>query len=287
MTINDFLTTTVRKLTKAGIDSARLDVELLLAYVLNKSREWVLTHDEIGLTVEQLSRLQQLVNRRLSGQPIAYLTRHKEFYGRTFIVTPDVLVPRPESEQIIDSVRDILNSQSNLASRQATASAKPGRIIRLADIGTGSGCLAITARLEFPNLNVTATDISPAALDIARRNADQLEAKLKFIQSDLLTNVGNAQFDIIIANLPYVDKSWRDTSPELASEPTLALYADDQGLALMKQLIVQAPTHLTPNGHLILEMDRRQIDTMSTFAINYGFRVINKKPFTLVLQLAK
>ena len=270
-TINGFLAMATAALQAAGIDTARLDSELILVNRLGLPREWLLAHDDAEIAEPEWHQLCGDLMRRVNHYPIAYLTGHKEFYGRDFLVTDQVLIPRPESEQIIVALKSLMK-QSN-------------RPHSLLDAGTGSGILAITARLEYPELTVTATDISATALEIAELNALRLHAQVRFIKSDLLANLDGQRFDVIIANLPYVDPDWPDLSPELRYEPDTALYANHGGLALIEQLLKQAPAHLNPGGYVILELDRRQQADLQRFAREHHYRVIHAEPFTLTLQL--
>lgn len=267
MTIFDWISNTSQQLSDAKIDSARLDAELILANALSKPREWLLAHDDEEVTPETLKQIRDDIIRRLNHEPLAYILGKKEFYGRELIVTSDVLIPRPETEQLIEVTKIV--------------SEKPS--LNILDIGTGSGALAITLALEIPDAHVTASDISDTALKIARQNATKLNAKIDFLKSYLLDNI-NEKFDIIVANLPYVDKNWQ-ISPETNHEPEIALFADDGGLDLIKKLIQQAPKNLTENGFLILEMDPRQTSVATKFAEKYGFVAHKKLPFALILQL--
>lgn len=272
-TIADFLNMARTALLAVNIKSARLDGELLLQYQLNLPRTWLLAHDDAEIAPEQWKQLCQLLYLRSQHCPLAYLTRHKEFYGRNFIVNSHVLIPRPESEQIIESLKSLVSDN-------------PHRVRNLIDVGTGSGCLAITAKLELPGLTVAASDIDQQALEVAKQNAKQLGADISFYQSDLLKDLSsNHKFDIIIANLPYVNHSWPELSPELNYEPSLALYDySPDSLGLIKKLIVQAQDHLAKPGYLILEMDRRQIRPASDLAIQQGYTIIDAEPFTLTLS---
>lgn len=270
-TIDGFLAMATAALQAAGIASARLDSELLLGHVLDQPREYLLAHGDVDLGANQWQDLCLLLARRVAREPLAYLIGYKYFYGRCFIVTPDVLIPRPETEQLIDKLSSLLL----------------GVPVHLADIGTGSGCLAITAKLEHPLWQVTASDISPAALAVARQNAQQLQADVDFCQSDLLAQYPFDQpLDVIVANLPYLDKSWHDvdSSPELASEPDQALYAADHGNDLIKKLLFTAQLYLCSGGYLLLELDPRQVSDIIAFAQEHGYRVVDQRPFMLVLQ---
>ncbi|MCL2037916.1 peptide chain release factor N(5)-glutamine methyltransferase [Candidatus Saccharibacteria bacterium] len=304
MKISDWISDTSKRIEEAGIDSAHLDAELILAHVLGKSREWLLAHNDSLIEKEILGRIQDDIDRRVNREPLAYILGKKEFYGREFVVSPNVLIPRPESEQIIVELAKTLELHFKKAAPPATAGARkiglspmtigrhpicasgndvPGfSRSKILDIGTGSGALAITAALEFPFLQVTASDISNAAMGTARQNANKLGAKVTFLKSDLLNNI-DEKFDIILANLPYVDKKWQ-ASPETNHEPEIALFAANNGLDLIKKLIKQVPKNLNKNGFLILEMDSRQIKTIKKFAAEHNFQTVNEWPFGLVLK---
>ncbi len=193
--------------------------------------------------------------------PLAYTEGHTWFYGRKFFITSDVLIPRPETESIIDYVVSQIPTEKNQSGF--------GKGLSILDIGTGSGIIAITLKLELPRATITATDISKEALTIAKKNAELHNASISFVNSDLFQaqSIKNRRFDIITANLPYVDPDWDwlDKSA-LAHEPAQALYAKDHGLALIKKLIQQAPAHLNSNGTLILEHDPIQFSALSEFA---------------------
>lgn len=256
MHIQQWLDLATKKLSKKDITSARLDAELLLAATLYEPREYVLAHNEEMLPAGELIQADKWLQRRLQREPIAYILGHKEFYGRDFMVSPNVLIPRPESEAILEILKDL----------------QPETIV---DIGTGSGCLAVSAKLELPESKVIATDISEDALQMARQNANSLNAEITFVVSDLLSGiktVTSAQPVTIIANLPYVDKSWK-ASPETKFEPSQALFADDDGLHLIKKLILQASRKLRPGDNLVLEADKRQHKQMTKYTEMHGFKL--------------
>ncbi|MBI3494418.1 peptide chain release factor N(5)-glutamine methyltransferase [Candidatus Saccharibacteria bacterium] len=255
MTINAWLKAAQKDLSTANIDSAQLDAQLLLSATLYKPREYLLAHSDQQLLDNELSQANKWLKRRIKREPIAYILGHKEFYGRDFIVSPNVLIPRPESESIIEILKEL----------------KPETIV---DIGTGSGSLAISAKLELPDSRVIATDISEDALQMARQNANSLNAEITFVVSDLLSGIKTITSDTpvaIVANLPYVDKTW-EASPETKFEPNLALFADDGGLKLIKKLILQAKKKLRPKDHLILEADKRQHKQVTEYAKKHGFK---------------
>ena len=237
--VDTWLAAAAAQLQAAGIASSRLDSELLLSYVLQRPRHWLHAHGDSTLPYEQQVQAEQFLARRLRHEPLAYLVRHKEFYGRDFVVSPAVLVPRPETEQMIALLLQLIQPTQRT----------------IADVGTGSGILAITAQLELPPCRVDAYDISPEALTIAQRNAQQHGAtSVNFIQSDLLA-AAQQRYDVILANLPYVDPAWQRDDRETAHEPALALFAKDDGLALISTLLAQTEQWLAPSGLLILEAD--------------------------------
>ncbi len=279
-TYKNFLDKTTQYLRNADIHSARLDAEILLAHVLGVERTWLVAHGDEELESEQAKAFELLVKRRLAREPVAYLVGHKEFYGRDFIVTPDVLIPRPETEDLVDLTLESLHALQ-----------KNGVSLRIIDVGTGSGCVGITLKLEQPELSVTLSDISPAALDIARQNAEKHNAKVEFVHSDLLSSYAKIQnpkskiyFDLITANLPYVDYAWQ-RSPETDHEPALALFAAHGGLELINKLIEQSTKVLTPNGYLLLEADPEQHASIIGFAENLGFSHAITQDYAVALRL--
>lgn len=248
MTIEQFIKEASLIFTKAGIQSARLDAQVLLADVLRHDKSWLLAHPHHALTDGLLKLLRSQVAARAKRMPLAYVRSKQAFYGRDFTVNPTVLIPRPETEQLITELRGLRLRRDSV----------------LLDVGTGSGAIAITAALELPHFLIEACDISLDVIDVARHNADQLGAHIeRFFVSNLLSEAG--YYDVIAANLPYVGPDWL-RSPETNYEPGLALFADNQGLALIQKLLEQAPHHLTPNGHLLIEADPRQFDAIMAFA---------------------
>lgn len=275
MTIQQWITTATAQLTKAGITSARLDVELLLAHTLGRTRTSLHAHPEAIITAAFLPVLAAQLQLRTERVPLAYLLGYKEFYGHTFTVTPATLVPRPESEMLIETLT------------QHEQRTNPTRVPKtLIDVGTGSGILGISAQLENPNLTVTLSDISPAALEVAKRNAAQLGAQVMIAPPASLLTAQTAPYDYILANLPYVDRTWSDTSPELAHEPSLALYADNHGLALIFELLPQAAKLLTADSVLSLEADPTQFPAIIQKAAQYSLTPLYQIDYCLVLQRA-
>ena len=244
-------------LKQADITSARLDAELILANTLRKNRTYLHAHLDEEVDPRRVDIAEARLSLRLDRVPLAYILGKKEFYGREFDVSPSVLVPRPESEEMI-----------NMLLKLAPQDNQPRALI---DVGTGSGCLGITAALELPdNWHIVLSDISPKALSVAEKNAKKLGAKV-FTQKQSLLLGQFEKLDCILANLPYVDKDWKNTSPELHHEPPEALYAGEGGLKLIRELIQQAPKHMTNQGLLFIEADEEQHQTIVAFGNQNGF----------------
>ena len=268
MIISEWLKIATKSLKTANIPSARLDAELILANTLRKNRTYLHAHLDEEIDPRRFDIANARLDLRLDRVPIAYILGYKEFYGRRFTVSPSVLIPRPESEDLISLFLEL------------TASEIAEKV--LIDVGTGSGCLGITAKLERSNLSVILSDISKPALNIAEKNANALNVDIHIQQQSLL-NGQLKPVDYIFANLPYVDKNW-DVSPELQYEPEIALFAEDEGLKLILQLISQAPRCLTPEGLLFIEADPQQHNRIIDEAVKNGFvkeRVLN---YILVLR---
>lgn len=249
-------------LENSGIDSAQLDAELILCDSLDVKREWLITHsnEEISANTGK-----EMLQRRVNREPLAYIRGWKEFYGRDFIVNKNVLIPRPESEVIIEILKEL---------------PKPPQ--HILDVGTGSGALAITAALELPSSSVEACDIDKQALNVAKQNAMKLNTNVAFFESDLLLN-SKKKYDVIMANLPYVDETWQ-TSPETQFEPSAALFAKENGLELIKKLIIQAQDKLSADSFLLLEADPRQHQRIIDFAKEYGFSLFKKQDYIIALE---
>jgi release factor glutamine methyltransferase len=217
-----------------------LDAEVLLAYVLKKDKTFLLSHSEAKLTAVQQKKFQTLINRRAELEPIAYLTGHKGFYGLDFFVDKRVLVPRPETELLIDAITTLVGKNT----------------ISIADIGTGSGCIAITLKKLLPQTAVYATDISTMALKVAKKNARRNHVTVKFLHGGLLAPLSKTKLDIVVANLPYGTPKMFDRK-QLRHEPILALYAKQGGLELIEKLLRQILSR-TDVRYVLLELDPRQ-----------------------------
>ena len=268
MTISEWLKIATKSLKTANIPSARLDAELILANTLRKNRTYLHAHLDKEIDPRRFDIANARLDLRLDRVPIAYILGYKEFYGRRFTVSPSVLIPRPESEDLISLFLEL------------TASEIAEKV--LIDVGTGSGCLGITAKLERSNLSVILSDISKPVLNIAEKNANALNADVHIQQQSLL-NGQLRPVDYIFANLPYVDKNW-DVSPELQYEPEIALFAEDEGLKLILQLISQVPRCLTSEGLLFIEADPQQHNRIIDEATKKGFIKERISNYILVLR---
>lgn len=236
---------------------ARLDARVLAAHVLGVDTAWLIAHDTDPLADTHVAAFESLLLRRLDGVPIAYLVGTREFYGRPFRVTPDVLIPRPDTELLVE---------------RALACIPSDQAVDVLDLGTGSGCIAITLALERPLARVTAVDRSTAALAIARHNADILNAHIEFLTSDWFAALAGRRFDLIVSNPPYVATD----DPHLARgdvrfEPLTALAAGHDGLDDLRRLIRAACDHLKPGGALLLEHGYDQADAVVELLRQHGF----------------
>jgi release factor glutamine methyltransferase len=223
-------------------DTPGLESQLLLAEVMGHPREWVISHFENELTTEQNNQLNALLTRLIAGEPLAYITGRKAFFGLDFVVSKDVLIPRPETELLVEEAIQWLTA--NPSKRTAV------------DVGTGSGIIAITLADAIPDLKITAVDISPAALEIARKNCEhfQHEDQITFLQNDLLDGV-QQKFDLITANLPYIPTDTLNGLNSLRYEPRMALDGGNDGTLFIGQLLNQAVTNLNPGGLILLEIE--------------------------------
>lgn len=249
MTIFEWLVENIQKLKEADVDSPRRDCLVLLEDTLGKDRAWVISHPEYQLESHSLQPLSKMVGRRLKREPLAYIRRKAWFYGRFFCVTPDVMIPRPESEAFIEIIKLL----------------KPDELV---DLGTGSGCLAITAKLECPDCSVFAYDISPKALKIAKENASNLGVNIVFNTSDLLKNVNAA--NVMCANLPYVPDGFV-TSQEIGYEPAVALFSGDDGLTHYRKFWNEVANSSLKPQHILTESLEEQHSAINIMAKKSGY----------------
>ena len=217
------------------------EARLLLGHVLGRTPAWLIAHDDDGLNEEALLGFASLAARRAGGEPVAYLLGRREFFGRDFVVSPAVLIPRPETELLVDLALVGVGDEGTANSA-------------ILDLGTGSGCIAITLALEIQGARVTAVDVSASALLVARRNADRHGAALRFLQSDWFGHLAGERFDLIVANPPYIaDEDPHLAAGDLRHEPPAALSSGTDGLDAIRRIVADAPAHLAPGGRLLLE----------------------------------
>lgn len=256
----DIPATIKQALNTVACNLHRLDAEILLGQALNRPRSYLHTWPERQLTSEEQSRFEALLHRRLAGEPVAYITGCQEFWSLPFEVNPATLIPRPETELLVDATLQLAES--------IDVCDPP---IRLADLGTGSGCIALALAHEQPHWQITAVDISMGALQTARRNAQQLDINnVSFMQNDWLSGFAPSTFDIIVSNPPYI----RAGDPHLqgiAHEPQTALVAGADGLDAIRRIIAEACVCLKPNGLLLLEIGHDQSDAVRDLMQTAGY----------------
>jgi release factor glutamine methyltransferase len=243
-------------------DTASLDAQVLLAHLLEKPRAWVLAHPEVQLSSDQEQSLTQALERLQNGEPLPYVLGDWEFFGLSFQVNPAVLIPRPETELLVEQALKALQARPLLLS---TASQQ----LCLADIGTGSGCIAISLAYHLPEIQILATDISNAALKVARLNAcrHQVSDRTLFLQADLLDAIAPIPtFHLICANLPYIPSAALANLPVFKREPSLALDGGPDGLKWIDRLLHAARSRLAPGGLLLLEIEASQGQSASALA---------------------
>jgi release factor glutamine methyltransferase len=239
---------------KVGIESARLDTEVLLAHVLKKERIFLYTHFDRPLSGHEREEFREMVKRRAQREPVAYILGEKEFYGRPFLVNEHTLIPRPETEHLIDGILKWEKEGSDAIRWDGP--------LKVLDIGTGTGCIGITLAAELGDVEVTAVDISSEALKMAAANAEALgvDSKILFLQGDLLSSVVGQEFHLIVSNPPYVEEQERDNlSPDVVGfEPGRALFAGDDGMDIIRRLIPGAALQLTSGGLFAMEFGSSQ-----------------------------
>lgn len=245
------------QLRAAKVPSATLAAELLLMHALGRDRTWLYTHPEAELDASAAREYFALIARRAAGEPTQYLTGKQDFWGLEFEVTPAVLIPRPETEHVIEVALERLGARGIKINMRT---GEPSPLLRIADVGTGSGCLAVALAHELPHAEIFATDISAAALEVARRNAARhsVSGRVHFFEGDLLgpVSASSGSFDLIVSNPPYVAQ---DEAKTLAREvrehePHAALFGGPSGIEMYERLIEQAGESLRSGGVLVLEL---------------------------------
>lgn len=256
--INEILCDAGRKLSDAGIESAQLDSELLLAYVLGCERVDLYLDRKRKIEADKAARFASLIERRAKREPVAYILGLAEFWSRKIKVTPDVLIPRPETEGIVE-----------LALKTVDGKQTPLSIL---DLCTGSGCVAAALAAELPDAEITVTDISPSAIEVAKENLAFAGDRITFCTGDLFGPLHDPRFDLITANPPYIpDQDFAGLEPEITKyEPIRALKAGPDGLAFSTRILKDAPALLKPGGVLIMEIGKDQAGTLKDEALKTG-----------------
>jgi release factor glutamine methyltransferase len=260
MTVLEVLKAATAHLKKHGVENPRLNAEHLLAHVLGRNRIELYLDFERKLTETELGPLRELVKRRSEGEPLQHLLGTVEFCGLTFLCDRRAMVPRPETEELVEFLKlEIQDPKSEIV-----------------DVGTGSGVIALSLAAEFPEARILAVDVSDGALALAQENALRLElrSRVEFLKSRLLENIEGA-FDLIVANLPYISTQDRPTlSREVLHDPEIALFAGARGDELVRELIDQAPTRLRPGGMLALEIGLGQSEALFSVLTEKNYRDI-------------
>ena len=270
VTIREALDAAIEFLSSIENAGGKLDAELLLAYVLRRDRVWLIAHDDEILTDFQVADFESLVSRRSEHVPIVHLTGSREFYNLDFDITPDVLTPRVETEQMVEWAIETAPSGGHLI-----------------DIGTGSGAIAVAIAVHRPDLTITATDISEHELVVARGNIKKHDVHVELVQSDLwsaFTDEAEPRFDTIVTNLPYLQDD-ADLMPEVKREPAIALFGGPDGLDLYRRFLADLPKHLKSGGRLYTECDPWQHEALIAEAARYGLKPQRQGYFILEFVL--
>jgi release factor glutamine methyltransferase len=256
-------------------DTPSLDASVLIAHIIDKPRTWVMAHPEVRLTTEQQKHLDDSLRRLERGESFPYVLGHWEFFGLDLDITPDVLIPRPETELLVEKAL-------------AWLAESPVRRT-VADVGTGSGAIAVSIAVNMPDAHVLATDISHEALEVARKNAAKFDVlhRIDFVQCDLLPGhiaslATERHFDLICANLPYIPTKTLYSLPIFEREPTLALDGGEDGLALIRRLLQIGPEWLAPNGMMLLEVE----SSLGIQALNFACDLFSEATIHLHQDLA-
>lgn len=257
MLIKNLINNALQNLKKIS-STPRLDAELILAHILKKGRSYLYTHFDQELSTGDIKLFSDLITQRATGKPIAYILKHKEFWSLDLEVNEHVLIPRPETELLIELALQYSKSEAYVA-----------------DLGTGSGAIALAISSERPNWQIVATDKSNNALLIAQKNAERLRLNnIEFKQTDWCQNLPDYKFDIIISNPPYISENDPHLKSSIKFEPKLALVANNDGLAALQLIIFQAKKKLKSNGLLILEHGYKQGNAVKNLLLENGYQNI-------------
>jgi release factor glutamine methyltransferase len=280
MTISQWLKQAEAELQAAGIGTARLDVLILLEDVTELDRAKLLAEPELPLPATQQTKLAKLLNRRTQHEPIAYIRGHTEFYGRTFVITPAVLEPRPESETMIDQLKALVSGPGKPPLAGLLDTGK----LHIADVGTGSGALGITAKLELPKAQVDLLEVDPAALKIAKTNVDKFTLGLPTIKADLLAPkqpLSAVDYDLLLCNLPYVPDNY-SVNEAAAQEPKIAIFGGPDGLDLYHKLFDQLKSRPKRPLFILTESLPPQHERLAALAAQAGYQLHQADDFIQV-----
>ena len=228
-------------------ETPELDAQVLTAFQMEKPRSWLLAHPDAHINANQQTNLEKSLARLLGGEPLPYILGHWEFFGMDFLLTPDVLIPRPETEMVVEHAIAWLNESIEGEEKK-----------RVIDVGTGSGCIAIALAVHHPSISITATDLSPAALEVARRNAAKhhISDRIDFQECDLFPDRESAEpFTLIISNPPYIPSRILEGSPSLRHEPALALDGGSDGMATSRRILQESSSRLASGGAMLVEIE--------------------------------
>jgi len=295
MKVKLWLAQTIRKLQAVDIATARLDALVLLEDMTSKDRAWLLAHPEHGLSSAQVARLEKLLNRRVRHEPLAYIRGKTEFYGREFVLTPAVLEPRPESETMIDLLKGLPCFRQpkpglDTPKKKSTGSTPDQSVsapylnaeVRIADVGTGSGALGVTAKLELPNSQVDLLEIDKKALAVAKKNVDKFTLNISAICSDLLAG-SPADYDVLLCNLPYVPDSYT-INQAATHEPRLAIFGGPDGLDVYRKLFQQITKLSKKPLYILTESLPPQHQALEAIAQHHGYHLLLTDDFIQVFD---
>jgi release factor glutamine methyltransferase len=275
MQLRALLNAAIVRLERAGVETPRLDAEVILSYMLGQDRSWLFAHNYDIMSIELVDQFERLIQRRVEREPTAYIIGQRDFFGLTFEVTPAVLIPRPETELLVEQALQRLGEVKQM----------PSTRLRIVDVGTGSGCIAVTLAVRLPWANLLATDLSATALLVARRNAQrhQVADRIQFIHTDLLAGI-TGPVDLIVSNPPYIAQN---ELPELAPEinrfePLSALTDGGNGLAVIERLLAASAGRLQAGGTILVEIGADQGPAILALAEVY----LPESDLTLVKDLA-
>lgn len=256
ITIESWLREAAIRLQVIGVESPLLEARVILGNTLQKDRTWLIVHGQEVLSDSERMRAEDDLSQRLNHVPLAYLAGEREFYGRTFKVTPATLIPRADTETLVEAALEVLPEGA-----------------KVLDLGTGTGCIAITLKLERPDLHLIASDISKEALEIAGQNAERLGAEVNFQPSDGFKSLKGLEFYHLVSNPPYVEIGADLASEVRNHEPAQALFAGEDGLDFYRRLASEAPENLSPESWILLEVGHTQADAVISLFPDYQSRI--------------